>query len=326
MKMKDLIQDFPQQLQESLNITNQYKLSFDRTITNVVICGMGGSGIGGELIKEWVRPHVKVPVEVNHSYSIPCYVNRTTLIVACSYSGNTEETLTAVDEALKRDALVVGTSSGGKLTETLQDSNNDIIKVPGGLPPRAALAYPLVQVLEIFEQSGLLVRSLKDELKAAIHLLRENQTQIIEDAQSILHQMGDKSLLLYGEDVFRPVLLRVCQQMNENSKELSFFNIIPEMNHNEIVGWAKETDRLLTVFLRSDEELDRNKKRLDITTEVISQKSQSITVKTKGSGIIQKSLYAIHLFDWLSLFRAEENQVDVVEVNVIDYLKGELAK
>lgn len=326
IKMKDLIQDFPHQLQESLNITQQYQLSFDRTITNVVICGMGGSGIGGELIKEWVRPNVKVPVEVNHSYTLPGYVNRTTLIIACSYSGNTEETLVAVSDGLDRDALVVGISSGGKLTQMMKDSNNAIIKVPGGLPPRSALGYPLVQVLEVFEQSNLMHRSLKGELQDAVALMQENQPQIIAEAKEILNEMGDKNLLLYGEDVFRPVLLRTCQQINENSKELAFYNVIPEMNHNEIVGWAKATDRLFTVFLRSDEELDRNKKRLDITEQVVHEKSNTRTVHAKGKGVIQKSMYAIHLFDWLSLFRAEQNEVDVVEVNVIDHLKGELAK
>lgn len=326
IKMKDLIKDFPHQLQESLNITEQYKLAFDRTISNVVICGMGGSGIGGELIKEWIRPHVKIPVEVNHSYSIPNYVSKSTLIIACSYSGNTEETLAAVNEALEKHALVIGISSGGALTRILEDSNNAVVKVPGGLPPRSALAYPLVQVLEVFEQSGLLTKSLKEELSSAIYMLQENQEEIISEAKTILNEMGDKNLMLYSEDVFRPVLLRTCQQLNENSKELAFFNVIPEMNHNEIVGWASSTDRLLTVFVRSDEELDRNKKRLDITHEVVAKKSAVQSIDAKGSGLIQKSLYTIHLFDWLSFFKSEVNGVDVVEVDVIDYLKGELAK
>jgi glucose/mannose-6-phosphate isomerase len=287
---------------------------------------MGGSGIGGELIKEWVRPHVKVPVEVNHSYSLPSYVNKSTLIIACSYSGNTEETLVAVKDALDKGALIIGISSGGTLTQMLKDSNNAVIKVPGGLPPRSALAYPLVQVLEVFEQSNLLTQSIKEELTRSILLLQENQNDIIAEAKSILKESGDKNVLLYGEDVFRPVLLRTCQQINENSKELAFFNIIPEMNHNEIVGWAKATDRLFAVFLRSDEELDRNKKRWDITHEVVSKKSERRVVEAKGVGLIQKSLYAIHLFDWLSFFKSEVNEVDVVEVDVIDYLKGELAK
>ncbi len=326
IKMKDLIQDFPHQLQESLNITQQYKISIDRTITNVVICGLGGSGIGGELIKEWVRPHVKVPVEICHSYTLPGYVSKSTLIIACSYSGNTEETLSAIDEALNIGALIIGVSSGGTLTEKLEMHNFTTIKVPGGLPPRSALAYPLVQVLEVFEQGDLLRKSLKEDISISAHLLQDQQEAIIQEAKSILSDLGERRLLLYSEDTFKPVLLRTCQQLNENSKELAFFNVIPEMNHNEIVGWAKPTDNLLTVFVRSDEELSRNEKRLDLTHGVISEKAATRIVQAKGQGIIQKSLFAIHLFDWLSLFRSEENGVDVVEVNVIDYLKAELAK
>ena len=326
IKMKDLIQDFPHQLQESLNITKQYNLTVDRSISNVVICGLGGSGIGGELIKEWIRSEVKVPVEVCHSYTLPGYVSKSTLIIACSYSGNTEETLSAVDEALESGAVIVGISSGGTLSEKLEAHNFSVIKVTGGLPPRSALAYPLVQVLEVFEQLELLRSSLKNEVMSAVHLLQEHQEDIIAEAKQILNELGSKRLLLYAEDTFRPVLLRTCQQINENSKELAFFNVIPEMNHNEIVGWAQPSDQLLTVFVRSEEELDRNKKRLDLTQGVVSEKAAVRSVHTKGTGIIQKSLYAIHLFDWLSLFRSEENKVDVVEVNVIDYLKAELAK
>ncbi|MCR9172519.1 MAG: bifunctional phosphoglucose/phosphomannose isomerase [bacterium] len=324
--MKDLIENFPQQLQESLAITQEYTINSDRTLTNVVICGLGGSGIGGELIKEWIRPHVKVPVEVCHSYTLPGYVSHSTLIIACSYSGNTEETLSALEEGFQKDAFIIGVSSGGKLTQRLSDNGFTTIKVPGGLPPRSALAYPLVQVLEIFEQLGLLRKSLKEEISKSVKLLKDSQEDIIEEAKAVLHDLGDKRLLLYAEDTFRPVLLRTCQQLNENSKELAFFNVIPEMNHNEIVGWAQATDQLLTVFLRSDVELERNQKRLDLTYGVIQEKSATRKVFAFGEGLIQQSLYAIHLFDWLSFFRSEENGVDVVEVNVIDYLKGELAK
>ena len=121
--MKELIQHFPDQLMEAINISETYQWNPERTITNVVICGLGGSGIGGEIAKEWTKSIARIPIEVCHSYELPEYVSKTTLIISCSYSGNTEETLATLDEAFLKEALVVGITSGGKLAELLKEKN-----------------------------------------------------------------------------------------------------------------------------------------------------------------------------------------------------------
>jgi glucose/mannose-6-phosphate isomerase len=121
-------------------------------------------------------------------------------------------------------------------------------------------------------------------------------------------------------------MLRACQQINENSKELAFFNVIPEMNHNEIVGWAEKPKNISVVMLRSDLENSRNSKRLDITHEIILRKNAVLEVKAKGNNFIEQAFYLIHLVDWLSLLKAEKKSIDVIEVDVIDYLKNELSK
>ena len=324
--MKELIKNFPDQLNEAINISNTYQWNPERTITNVVICGLGGSGIGGEIVKEWARSVARIPIEVCHSYELPEYVGRTTLIITCSYSGNTEETLSTLKESFAREALVVGITSGGKLAELLGAKKCKVIKVPGGLPPRSALAYPLIQIIEVLEQGGFLKSGIKKQVEESIAFLKEHQSEIIATAENLLERSKDKKILMYSEDKMRPVLLRTCQQINENSKELAFFNVIPEMNHNEIVGWANDPVGFLVVFLRSNLENERNVKRLDITTQIVSEKSDSITVNAKGSNLIEQTLYAIHIFDWLSLLKAEDKGIDVVEVKVIDYLKAELAK
>lgn len=324
--MKELIQHFPDQLKEAINISETYQWNPQRTITNIVICGLGGSGIGGEIAKEWTKSIARVPVEVCHSYELPEYVNKTTLIISCSYSGNTEETLSTLDEAFAKGALIVGITSGGKLEQLLKAKNCKVIKVPGGLPPRSALAYPLIQIIQVLELGGLLKSELIGQIGESIPLLRNHQEEIIALAKDLLERSRDKKILLYSEDKFRPVLLRTCQQINENSKELAFFNVIPEMNHNEIVGWAKDPVDMFVVFLRSDLENERNTRRLDITSEVVAAKSQSISVNAKGANLVEQTLYAIHVFDWLSYLKAEDKGIDVVEVKVIDYLKAELAK
>ncbi len=324
--MKELIKNFPEQLQESINISKTYQWTPERTITNIVMCGLGGSGIGAEIVKEWARSSARIPIEVCHSYELPAYVGRTTLVITCSYSGNTEETLSALAEAFVKQALVVGISSGGKLTEILTSKKCMLIKVPGGLPPRSALAYPLIQLIELLEQGGFLKTAVMEQVGASIAQLKSHQQEIIALAEKLLARSEDKKILLYSEDKFRPVLLRTCQQINENSKELAFFNVIPEMNHNEIVGWAKDPIDFLVIFVRSDLENERNARRLDITSEIVSEKSATISVQSKGVNLIEQSLYLIHLFDWLSYLKAEQKGIDVVEVKVIDHLKAELAK
>ncbi|WP_430404132.1 bifunctional phosphoglucose/phosphomannose isomerase [Fluviicola sp.] len=324
--MNELIGGFSAQLEESIRISDNYQLKLDRTITNCVICGLGGSGIGGEIVKQWVQNSVSIPVEVCHGYLLPGYVDKTTLVIACSYSGNTEETLTTVKQALTKEAFILAISGGGELKEIAQDNGFQLIQVPGGLPPRAALAYPLVQLVEIFEQLKLTKSPIKKSILTSIQLLRSGETEITNLAKTLLKQASGKQILFYSEDQFAPVLLRACQQINENGKELANYNVIPEMNHNEIVGWANSKANLFVIVVRSSLEYIRNKQRLDITASLIQEKAESIEVFAKGDDLVEQSLFLIHLFDWLSYFLAEEKGIDVIEVKVIDYLKDSLAK
>lgn len=324
--MNELIEDFSAQLEESVHISNKYQLKSGRTITGCVICGLGGSGIGGEIVKQWVRSSVSVPVEVCHGYVLPGYVGKNTLVIACSYSGNTEETLTTVGEALSREAFILAISGGGALEEMAQAKGFQLIKVPGGLPPRAALAYPLVQLVEIFEQMKLTTNPIKKSILSSIQLIRSQETGITQLAKTILKQLSGKQILFYSEDQFAPVLLRACQQINENGKELANYNVIPEMNHNEIVGWANSKENLFVIVVRSSLEYIRNKQRLDITSALVREKAPGMEVFAEGNDLVEQSLFLIHLFDWLSCFLAEEKGIDVIEVKVIDYLKDSLAK
>ncbi len=323
--MKELIQNFPHQLKESLHIADSYQWKLDRTISNIVICGLGGSGIGGEIVTEWLKPIAKSSIYVCHGYHLPAYVTKNTLVIACSYSGNTEETLNAVEEAFEKNALVVGITSGGTLETSLKAKQCLTVKVPGGLPPRAALAYPLVQILGILVHGGLIDDSILEQIKASVSLLNNEQGAIQVIAKELMQKSLQKQLLFYAEDVFKPCLLRGCQQINENSKALAFYNVIPEMNHNEIVGWANEKEDHLVCMLRSNLEDPRNQKRLDTTKEIISKKSNVYSLLLKGNNLIEQSFYAIHLLDWLSFYLAEEKNIDVMEVHVIDYLKSTLA-
>jgi glucose/mannose-6-phosphate isomerase len=327
IEMEQLISDFPNQLKESIGIARAQKIEQFENIANVVICGLGGSGIGGEIIRQWLLNSSKIPITVSHRYDLPRFVNSETLVIACSYSGNTEETLTALAQAIDYKAKIIVITSGGKISEIAQTNNFPAIIIPGGLPPRSALAYPLVQLAGIFDRLKLATFDLIPSIEEAVIQLNQSKQTIVAAAREILALREDRQFLFYAEDQFAPTLLRACQQINENGKELAFYNIIPEMNHNEIVGWAKEPKFQFVVIFRSNLEHARNSARLEFIENYIRSKTNAlITLQLKGTNLIEQTLFGIQLVDWLSFFTAQKKDIDVVEVDVIDQLKEVLGK
>lgn len=325
--MKQLIEQFPSQLEESLTIYEKSQIEFGNNFSNVLICGLGGSGIGGELVKKWVFDELKVPIEICHNYEIPKYVSDKTLVIACSYSGNTEETLNALDQCIHKGASIVAITSGGALQLRASEHGFPVVLIPGGHPPRAALAYSLVQVVGVLTKTGMIAETIINSIHSSVELLKNESKSINEEAKVITDLIKDKKTVIYGEEKFKAVAVRACQQLNENSKELCWANVIPEMNHNELVGWASGSDLIATVILRSPLEYYRNSVRLDITASIIKEKTPNVHVLlAKGANLVEESMYFIHCLDWVSYFLAELKGVDVVEVKVIDYLKGELEK
>lgn len=320
--MRALVYDFPNQLKKSIEISNTYKLDFRTKINNVLICGLGGSGMGGELIKECIRPLLSVPLEVCHSYSLPKYVNQNTLVIVCSYSGETEETLSALKVSKDKNAQIVGITTGGELKESLSDKTRVII--PGGLPPRAALAYPFIQLLEILSQAKLIAGELKKKVASYIPTLIEEQSNIVKVAEKALDFSVSKKLFFYSEDKFKPLLVRACQQINENSKDLAFYNVVPEMNHNEILGWENNPNLYSVIMFRSKLEYPRNTIRLNVTKEIIEKNTPVFEILAKGDTFIEQLIYLIHLVDFISLFKAERLKIDADEIKAIDYLKNVL--
>ncbi len=326
MNMKTLIAAFPDNITEALEIAGNATIRpLNGSIDNIVICGMGGSGIGGRLVTTWVNDELNVPVYYAGDYDLPAFVSNRSLVIGSSYSGNTEETLSSVRQAAQSGARVIGVTSGGELLKMCRENDFDVITVPGGNPPRAALAYSLVQLLQIFSQLGLISSDRLEELK-------KGRERIITDADFIQKQATELAKflygsvgILYGTTDYEPVLIRARQQFNENSKSLCWHHVIPEMNHNELVGWGGGDDRFAVVFFDTDMH-PRNRKRMEIAREVIQKKTTYVTTITaQGDSRIERSIYLIHLVDWASWYLSEHNGADAIEIEVIDYLKGSLA-
>ena len=328
MKMNDYIDDFSNHLREAIEIANNTNLtSCTKEIRNVLICGLGGSGIGGTIVSDIISPKVDIPITATKDYSIPNFVNEHTLVIANSYSGNTEETLYALEKCQSRAAEIAVITSGGKLKAIAEENKYNKIIIPGNQPPRAMFGYAFTELFFMLNHYGIIDDSFKSDFTKAIELLDTEKSDIQEQAMSLAKKMYKQTPVIYVANGFEGVAVRFRQQINENSKMLCWHHVVPEMNHNELLGWKTNVNDLAVVYFRNKSDYERNQIRMDINKKVISKFTENITeIWSKGDSLIENSLYHINLGDWVSWYLSEMNNVDAIEIDVIDFLKGELAK
>ena len=326
--MKSLVEKFSKQLSEAINIGDNAKLTASQNkISNVLICGLGGSGIGGSIVAELVIANANVPINVTKGYFIPAYVNENTLVIISSYSGNTEETLNCLELAIAKKAKIVCITSGGKVAEISKANGFDCIIVPGGMPPRSCLGYSLTQLFFVLGFNKIISNNYKAELEAAIKLLDAEEKNIIAEATIIANKILGKIPVIYATTYNEGIAIRFRQQLNENSKVLCWHQVIPEMNHNELVGWTQKNDNLSVLIFLDKDEYSRNLTRVEINKEVIKKYTPNITeVFSKGNSTIEKAIYFIHLGDWISIVLGELRGADLMEINVINHLKSKLSE
>ena len=326
--MKNLVAAFTDHLTEALDIVDRSELNQpSKSIQNVLILGMGGSGIGGSIASQVLEKELNVPVLSCKDYTIPAFVGEHTLIIASSFSGNTEETLSALNEAKVKTREIVCLSSGGKISEMAKTEGFGLVSIPGGMPPRAALGYSFPQLFSILKLKGLIDWDVRAEFEPCIDLLKENTESIKIEAKEIAARIHDKLSIIYSESGFEGVCVRFRQQINENSKKLCWHHVVPEMNHNELVGWRADASDKAVLILRNDTDLPRNQRRMELSKEIFEKYNpEIIEIWSKGENKLQKTLYLIHLCDWISVEIAEINQTDSIEIKVIDYFKSELGK
>jgi len=328
MKMNDYIDDFSNHLREAIEIANNTSLtSCTKEIRNVLICGLGGSGIGGTIVSDIISPKVNIPITATKDYSIPNFVNEHTLVIANSYSGNTEETLYALEKCQAKGAEIAVITSGGKLKAIAEVNKYNKIIIPGNQPPRAMFGYAFTELFFMLNHYGIIDDSFKSDFTKAIELLDTEKSDIQEQAMSLAKKMYKQTPVIYVANGFEGVAVRFRQQINENSKMLCWHHVVPEMNHNELLGWRTNVNDLAVVYFRNKSDYDRNQISMDINKKVISEYTDNISeIWSKGDSLIENSLYHINLGDWVSWYLSEMNNVDAIEIDVIDFLKGELGK
>lgn len=329
---------FPHQIEESRQIVSALKPELDISkIQNIVFAGMGGSAIGSNLLLDYIHDELRFPAAVNREYAIPAYVNEHTLFIAISYSGNTEETLSATNSALQAGAQLIALTSGGELEKLCKDKNCFHAKIPSGLPPRQALGYLFFSLLFLFEKLALI--SSKDaEVEETIYNLHKETERFSTNsnispnlpnhiAQTVYHTIP---VIYTAVHYFASVPIRWRNQFNENSKVMAFSNVFPEMNHNEIMGWEgprQVNDRLCAIILRDVDESPRNQKRVNITKDILKQKEIPILeIFAEGNSRLARLFSLIYIGDWASYYLAMLNEADPIKIGSIDLLKERLAK
>ncbi len=335
--MFKLLTGFPLQIEDAVSFGKQAKVKLKKSeIKNIVVTGLGGSAIGGDLIRSYLAAELKIPFFVNRHYFLPEFVNKNSLVIVSSYSGNTEETISAHKEAVRRGTQVLCITSGGETERLAKENNQSLIKIPAGYPPRAALGYAFFPLLVVLSKLGLIKNRDKDiretiaflKKKSKIYSnLNTNQNNALTFAQTL----ADKLPLVYSSaDVFDSVNLRLRGQLCENSKILAFGHTLPEMNHNELVGWKvlkKQMADMSVIFLRDKSDHKRVQLRMKIMEGIVKEYTSNIlNIYSEGNSLLTRMFSLIYLGDWISYYLAIINRVDPTPVKVIDYLKAELAK
>lgn len=326
--MNELIAGFTGHLKEAIQVGKSTEFeNTDKSLLNVLICGLGGSGIGGTIISQLISEDCALPITVNKDYKIPAFVNEDTLVICCSYSGNTEETIEMYEAAVAKGATISIITSGGKFADFAKENGHNIIQIQGGLPPRAAFGLSFPQVFFTFHKYGLISDGFLADFDAGIELLDAEENTIRSEAEGLAGKLFNTIPIIYCEAPLEGIAVRFRQQLNENSKMLAWHNVIPEMNHNELVGWRTNYKNISVLIFRSEREYYRNTARIEQNKTVMATYTQNINeVHAKGENRMAQALYLIHLGDWISKQLADLKEIDSVEVDVITGLKNMLGE
>ena len=300
--------------------------------TPLLICGMGGSAVGGDLAAAVLGDRLMAPLRTLRSYELPSWAMPGSYVVCASYSGNTEETLACYEAAGALGAPRVAVTTGGRLAEAARADGVPVIPLPGGLQPRSAVAYMLVSVLEIaaYVDAAPAVRT---EIDAACASLTELAKEWGPDADSDslakrVAQRGHRTTVcVYGAGPTSPVAKRWKTQINENAKVPAFAAELPEADHNEIVGWesAAELGSFLAVFLEDSDQHPRVRQRIELTASLVEPEAAgTVRLESRGFTAVERVMSLVLLGDLVSIYLAVLRGIDPSPVNMIERLKERL--
>lgn len=333
--MFDVLAGFPEQLDEAFIIGSSLNPPASLgNVNNIIISGLGGSAVGGDLLRSYLQYEIKIPVSVNRNYYLPAYADENTLVIISSYSGGTEETISAYDDAKEKGCKIAVISSGGKISIMAENDGYFLIKIPKGFQPRCALAFSFVPLLMLMIKLGF-VNQRDDEIRSLIERTKMKSIEYttIDDTKnpaiSLAQHIEGKIPVVYSSnDVLDVVNYRWRGQIAENSESLAFGNYLPEMNHNEIVGWRKNPEilrKFVLIYLTDREDNPRILKRIEIMKEIIRPfREIELAIESEGNTKLERIFDLIYLGDWISFYLAILYKADPSEIENINVLKNRL--
>ena len=300
---------------------------------NVFVCGMGGSAIGGDLLCEWLSTSTQISCSVCRSYNVPPHLGKDSLVIVASYSGNTEESLSMFEDACRRRAKVVTISSGGQLARLSEANDVPSAKLPTGLVPRASIGYMFGAMLGVIESSRLATAG--PQLEETVHVLQMivgscgPSVQTVENpAKRLAHEVLGHVPVVIGYGLSRPVAKRWANQLNENSKCMAFSSELPELNHNEIVGWARDSrsQGFASIFLDHEQPSHAMVRRVEATKDMLRKSGPVFEVNAQGLSHLAKMFSLVIMGDYVSTYLGILRKEDPSSTEPIDQLKAVLAK
>jgi len=335
--MLAVVGQFPEMVEQAERYSAGVELPQAGAIRQIMVLGMGGSAISGDILSDLYLRKIKYPVMVNRNHSLPEFVDKNTLVFALSYSGNTEEVISAVKEAERRGATVICITSGGKLKEIAAEKNYPLFLIPTGYQPRSALPLLLVPLLSSLGKMGIIPPA-GTEIKDAAAVLRKMKDEIgpgksarSNVAKQLAKKMAGKIPVIFGVNgTTASAALRLKNQLSENSKAISVLNNFPELNHNEIVGLSnlnREEHSFIWLLFRDEADGERVKKGIEIVKSLLGKQMGGVNeIVAQGKSPIARALSLIFFGDYLSVYLAIQRGVDPTPVDIIARLKKEIMR
>jgi glucose/mannose-6-phosphate isomerase len=327
----------PEMIVEAERLTAYVSLPAPKRYNQVLVLGMGGSAIAGDLAADLCLKKASAPIITSRNYSLPQYVSSETLVFALSYSGNTEETLSAVKEADKKGAQIVCVTSGGRLKELAETKKYPFYLIPSGLQPRAALPYLFIPLI-VGLGNLKVVPTLAEEIKEAASLLLKLKEEFglanparVNQVKQLAKKIDGKLPIIFGASgTTGAAALRLKCQLNENGKISALLNVFPELNHNEIVNLGalkRENHNFSLIVLRDEDDNERIKKRIEITKSLLVRQLGGVNeVCSQGRSFLARLFSLIMFGDFLSVYAAILKETDPTPVEAINRLKKELSR
>lgn len=330
--MFDVIKNLHKHIDNSFRIIEKSIFNKVDKFQNIVICGMGGSAIGGDFVKTILCKELSIPIFINRDYNLPKWTNLKSLVIICSYSGNTEESISCFKESIDLNISPIVISSGGYILNSAIKNNYSYVKLPKGIQPRAAFGYSASLLLLTLNKLNIVDDRIKNELFKSISILKnmsKDLSTINDDNKAIIlsSKINNKYPIIYGTPITDIISLRFRCQLAENTKILSSHFMIPEQNHNEIEGFLKSnTDNIVLIWIYDQDDHPQNIKRIKITSSILKDIKNQFKFKESGESKIIRLFKLIYFFDWVTFYGAMHNNINPTPVDTILKLKSLMSK